>query len=128
MAEHAARAHVRGDATAAGTRAGFHPAQQARAEGSVSPREIEPTDPGLGLFPVAVRCAHPRRGRARVSAHPPVVRTWVERTSGQWEPASRAVDKSFNTPPTLERRFQRPWSGDVPSGESENPGGLNHGR
>src|SRR5207245_3955881 len=35
----------------------------------------------------------------------------------------RGASKLFNTARALARRFRRPWSGVVPSGESVNPGG-----
>src|SRR5438046_2246155 len=37
--------------------------------------------------------------------------------------ARRASRKTFNSPRALAQRFHEPWSGDVPPGESANPGG-----
>src|SRR3990172_8341244 len=45
------------------------------------------------------------------------------RTAAAPRAAARGAGKRLNRTPSLERRFQRPWSGDVPSGESANPGG-----
>src|SRR5436309_13214066 len=48
-----------------------------------------------------------------------------QRLPGRASPGERAAArrKGLNSLAPLARRFRRPWSGDVPSGESVNPGG-----